>query len=394
MGIKNLLSEDDPGHGSPSMTAPPPPGANSKKGPGRGNWRRKDKSTTHEPHPLLPNTPSYGFVHESPAPNTPAPLASHGSPQGSITFQALNTKDHVPTPSYQSQKRSRPLTQHQRELGDWRRSRVTDILDTGIRKRQRVAKRKRHDEGIILQSWKRIRVLPSGWDSEDEGTADKGKEDSKEKEKEDNSKSKLREEDKASIAIRRAAGGVRILGGFAMPKTEKELDREKARDIREINPEDDDGVGEQALYLANAFHRCAGRFQYWDNLEGGPTGFKVAPEIKISDVVEDEKEELEVVDEVPAVTPRPRQGRKRGGGAVGGRKSKGGSAAGPSGDIKEETPVAPPPAHDEDEQMGDGEHEAEDGTGELDDEDRELLGEADGDDTEDDDDEDGMDEDT
>lgn len=385
----------------------PPPAAMPKKGPGRGNWRRhKERS---EPQPILPNTPSYGFVHESPAPNTPAAYGLHGSPSGSISFQALSTKDHIPTPSYQSTKRNRPLTTHQQAVSEHRRTRIGKILDQGLRRRLKVAKQKREDEGVIIQAWKRIRMLPPGWDSEDEST-DKIKDDVKEKDKDkdDASKNKLKEDDKAIAALKKAAGNTTILGGFRLPKTDKDIEKEKARRVGDPDPEDDDDFGEQAIYLSETFHRFSERLEDWNLQEKETALLKEPPELTKPYLLEWEKEDEEeqVQGELTvAFTPRPRQARRRGGAAGGSRKSKGGVPAAAKGanpdvdaDAEKSKEAVAPSVHDEDETMLDGE----DGTGqngktaetaELDDDDRELLGEADGDESEDEDDGEDMDED-
>ena len=400
MGIKTMLSEDDPGMN-------PPPAAMPKKGPGRGNWRRNKERS--EPQPILPNTPSFGFVHESPAPNTPA-YGVHGSPSGSISFLPLSTKDHIPTPSYQSAKRNRPLTSHQQAVSEHRRGRIGQILDIGIKKRFKAAKRKREDEGVIIQAWKRIRMLPSGWDSEDEGL-DKPKEDSKDKDKDDNGKNKIKEEDKQIAALRRAACGVTIPGGFRLPKTDKDMEREKSHGILDLNPEDDDDFGEQALYLVDVLKGYKYRLQQWDHQESNGAPLREPLEQthpyqadwELENDYEGEQEEL-----TATLTPRPRQARKRGGATAGSRKSKGGastpSVAATADDGKDDPKIKPPPRDDDDDETmvdGDGEEESHAvrapprDLGELDDEDRELLdleGEG-GDDSEEEEDGDDMDED-
>ncbi|KAL1304688.1 hypothetical protein AAFC00_003641 [Neodothiora populina] len=322
IGIKSLLSEDDPAMNTSPAAVP-------KKGPGRGNWRRS-KGERSEPQPILPNTPSFGFVHESPAPNTPGARAS---PSASISFQPLNIKDHIPTPSYQSSKRSRPLTSHQQAVSDHRRTRVNSILDLGHRTRLRDAKKKRYEEGPIVQAWKRIKMLPDGWDSE-EDSLDKPKEDSKDKDKDDNGKNKVREEEKAAAALRKAGAGTRTLGGFRLPRTDKEIEREKARDIFKPDPEDDDDYGEQAIYYADGLRRFYERMEVWDERANKGAPLREPPERKIPYEAELEKEDQELDAELTAtLTPRPRQARKRATGAAAGRKSKGGAST-PAGDGK------------------------------------------------------------
>ncbi|KEQ71433.1 hypothetical protein M436DRAFT_51270, partial [Aureobasidium namibiae CBS 147.97] len=137
-------ANSDAGTKTPSrdFDSPAPHGA------GRGN------RTTNIHHPfLLPNP-----VHTSPPAPYTEPDGLYSNPQ----------RDHLSTSPYQLQTRNRPLTSHQKAVSDYRRVRINQILDTGIRRRHIAAKRQRQEEGILLRAWKRIRMLPSGWDSEDE----------------------------------------------------------------------------------------------------------------------------------------------------------------------------------------------------------------------------------
>ncbi|KAG9525957.1 hypothetical protein KCU71_g23688, partial [Aureobasidium melanogenum] len=85
---------------SPSMGTPQA-AALPKKGAGRGNRN----TNIHHPF-LLPNP-----VHTSPSAPKTVPDGVYLQPQ----------RDHVPTPSYQSQTRNRPLTSHQKAVSDYRR---------------------------------------------------------------------------------------------------------------------------------------------------------------------------------------------------------------------------------------------------------------------------------
>jgi len=396
--VKTLSGEGD------ATMNPPPIAAMPKKGPGRGNWRRNKERS--EPQPILPNTSSFGFVHESPAPTTPASYFAHaGSPSGSVSFQHLSAKDHVPTPSYQSAKRHRPLTSHQQAVNDHRRNRVDSILDRGLRKRLKAAKRKREEEGVVLQAWKRIHMLPSGYDSEDEGR-DKAKEDSKDKDKDENGKNRLTHDDKVAAAIRKAAGHAYVLGGFRIPKLDKEMEREKARGVQDVDPEDDDDFGEQARYLADIVRRYNKRLDVWDRPDNSGVPFSEAPEQTLPYVARWEKEYLEAEQEfVAAQESRPRQARRRGGagGASGARKSKGGPSTSTTdaavGESKQDTQMETTQPDEGDEHMVNGLEAIPSGgnAGELDDDDREILGEVEGDDSDDEeeeeeDDGEGMDE--
>lgn len=184
MRIHDLLNNDE-AEVSPSPTIPTPI---VKKGPGRGNWRRT--SSKPEPPvlprgtdntlghvPLLPNTgpQSISFINEGPPqlrPTTPGSNlqqnGSHISPPTTISFQPPNTRDHVPTPSYQAQKRHRGVTTHQSALASHRRQQVDYTLDKRIRKLHAIARERREAEGAIFRSWKRLCIMPAGYDSEEE----------------------------------------------------------------------------------------------------------------------------------------------------------------------------------------------------------------------------------
>ncbi|CAD0092597.1 unnamed protein product [Aureobasidium mustum] len=360
-----------PSMGTPQATALP------KKGAGRGNRN----TNIHHPF-LLPNP-----VHTSPSAPQTVPDGVYLQPQ----------RAHVPTPSYQSQTRNRPLTSHQKAVSDYRRVRINQILDTGIRRRHIAAKRQRQEEGILLRAWKRIRMLPSGWDSEDEGTADKGKEDAKDKDKDDGGtgKGRSREDEKAAAALRRAAAGVRILGGFALPLTDKELEQEKQRPLNSIANIARDDVGEEALYFSRAFSLGMVSLDREENADLEGSLLLASPPLKPVDDMEDERE-LQAMDELAATIVKPRQGRKsRGGGGGASRKSKGGASK-----LAEEAKDGTPDAsrlstaradEAEDEDMHDEGNVTVGPSAELDDDERELLGEADTEDEEED--EDNMDED-
>ncbi|THY68132.1 hypothetical protein D6C97_00359 [Aureobasidium pullulans] len=349
-----------------------------KKGAGRGNW------TTNIHHPFLLPHP----VHTSP----PAPDAMPDS------VYLHSQRDHLPTSPYLLQTRNRPLTSHQKAVSDYRRVRINQILDTGIRRRHIAAKRERQEEGILLRAWKRIRMLPSGWDSEDEGPAEKGKDDSKDKDKDDGgaSKGRSKEEEKAAAALRRAAGGVRILGGFALPLTDKELEQEKQRPLNSIANVSRDDVGEEALYFSRAFSLGMVQLDREENDDEDSHLLLPSPPLKPVDDMEDERE-LQAMDEIAATIVKPRQGRKsRGGGGGASRKSKGGASKA-AGETKDGTPVdsrlsaAQADNEADDEDMHDEGNVTIGPSAELDDDERELLGEADTEDEEED--EDNMDED-
>jgi len=174
MRINNLLNDDVRAEVSPTHVT-----TTVKKGPGRGNWRRnKNKQEAvplavhgaEGPHhiPLLPNTGQYNFaVSEQVQPATPGDM-SNLSPQHttSATFRA--NRDHVPTPSYQAQKRHRGITQHQSAIMSHRKQQVDYTLDRRIRILHARARDHRESEGSIIRAWKRLKSLPADYDSEEE----------------------------------------------------------------------------------------------------------------------------------------------------------------------------------------------------------------------------------
>jgi Ino eighty subunit 1 len=379
MPVKSFLTEVDekepdilhlasPSVGTPQAAALP------KKGAGRGNRN----TNIHHPF-LLPNP-----VHTSPPALYTVPDGLYLQPQ----------RDHLSTPSYQLSTRNRPLTSHQKAVSDYRRVRINQILDTGIRRRHIAAKRQRQEEGILLRAWKRIRMLPSGWDSEDEGTTDKGKDDAKDKDDSGTGKGKSKDEEKAAAALRRAAGGVRILGGFALPLTDKELEQEKQRPLNSIANVARDDVGEEALFFSRAFSLGMVTLDREENADVEGSLLLASPPLKPVDDMEDERE-LQAMDEIAATIVKPRQGRKsRGGGGGASRKSKGGASK-LAEEAKDGTPggsrLSTARADNEDEDMHDEGNTTIGPSAELDDDERELLGEADTEDEEED--EDNMDED-
>ncbi|KAK0922356.1 hypothetical protein LTR91_026487 [Friedmanniomyces endolithicus] len=170
MRINNVLNDDTP------EEAQAAPAGSGRKGPGRGNWRRKNKQETvplavrgaipSHPVPLLPNTGQLNFINDAPQhaplqPATPgssstyrpyhAPILppSHLSPQQPLSFQPPATRDHIPTPSYQSQKRNRGVTQHQSALITHRRQQIDYMLLNRLRRVHGRAREAREAEGGV-----------------------------------------------------------------------------------------------------------------------------------------------------------------------------------------------------------------------------------------------------
>ena len=361
MGINNLLNNDDmASEASPPQVAPAPSSAPAvKKGPGRGNWRRKKaqqdtlplavrpQDDRGHPVPLLPNTgQSISFVPDGPpgmAPGTPSAY-QNSLYNGNLPYQQ-GGRDHVPTPSYQAQKRSRGQTQHQSALVSHRRQRIEYALDRRIQQIHSNARQQREHEGPILRAWKRIRLMPSGYDSEEE-------------------RIKLRK------AKDRAHGDDH--GGKGKENVEGEKEAETARrpsvllaGFAPVNGDVND-AGEEARNVAKSFARCERRLERWENLQ--------MPGVAMVKMME-----MRARGTYAELLPRARPPRRRE--RTSARRQQVGKE-----DSREE----------EDEKMdvdgeGDGDPAAPEeeggGGGELDEEDRELLGEVDADESEDDGDE-------
>lgn len=263
MRINTLLNSDDLGpEQSPPHQVPQAPPV-IKKGPGRGNWRRHKKLENQGPGgaprssqdhvPLLPNTGQLSFVSDGPPMMTQAGLSSGNklaaatgmSPGSNLSFQTPATRDHVPTPSYQAQKRHRGITQHQSAVINHRKLQIDYTLDRQVRKAHIRARDKREAESPILRAWKRIRHMPADYDSEEEAIKVR-----KAKEKGDDEWRSLRgkenDEFVENVDLWRRP---RILyGGFVR-----------------VNGEPSD-VGEEFKSLAQSFRRVSRRMERWQDV--------------------------------------------------------------------------------------------------------------------------------
>lgn len=370
MGINNLLNNDDiPSEASPPQAAPAPPSAQPvKKGPGRGNWRRKkpqqdatpsgarQQDDRTQPVPLLPNTGSISFVPDGPpgmAPGTPSAY-QNSLYNGSLPYQQSG-RDHVPTPSYQAQKRSRGQTQHQSALVSHRRQRIEYALDRRIQQIHSAARERREEEGPILRAWKRIRLMPSGYDSEEERIKVR-----KVRDRANGEENGVK--GKENVEIEREGEGVRksgvLLAGFAQV------------------PGDVNDAGEEARNVAKGFARCQRRLERWENQQ--------APGLVMIKM-----REMRAKGTYHQQLPRARSSRslatQEGFEGKGSRRrrqrsgtDRGGRDAEPEDDDRMDVDPAPE----------DG------GNGEVDEEDRELLGEVDADESEEEDDGDDEDDET
>ncbi|KAF2454870.1 hypothetical protein BDY21DRAFT_351822 [Lineolata rhizophorae] len=150
MRINTLLNDDTP------SAAPAP------TRPGRGNWRRaggrgglKHKLDTAH------SASSPGGVGEGSSIGFGGIGVSSTGPHG--FYLPLNGAD--PTAVH---KRSRPLTTHQLAVEKYRKERVEYILDRQLRRDHEKARRRRLREGAFARSWRRLKALPDGYDSEEE----------------------------------------------------------------------------------------------------------------------------------------------------------------------------------------------------------------------------------
>ena len=403
MDISNILSNEE----TPSQVTPPSVAAlqsiEKKKGPGRGNWRRKtDKGASQsEYHALLPNPSQVTVVHGSPtgASGTPAFTAyeSTMSPEAQYTSSRM-AETYVPTPSHQTSKRNRPLTQHQVAMSEYRRSRIQAIINRGLKSHTHSHRRERHDDGPILRAWKRIRLLPSGYDSEEEEFKA-----FKEADKRENGTTNTTDENKTTLDMTKAieagykkegAHGYRPVGGVWMAGYVKP----------EMGECEDCGDGFRVL--SRAFGRAERRMSRREKEEGGG----LAPFDR--SIERDQSVDLDDVDivgaqvdveEVERVKDRPRLVRKSGAGPTGGagdgrattgRKKEKGDAMGGGGSHPTDSHGGlEDPSEDEGDmhpqsRAVDDEMDVDEGGRELDSEDRELLGEVDAEEEDDEDEDD------
>lgn len=156
MRINTLLNEDGPTSSSPAP-----------KGPGRGNWSRNRQSgigasggpAARSFKAKLDATNS----QDGQSPSTSAP--TFNGPHG--FYLPLNGSD----PSH---KRTRPLTQHQLAVEQYRRRRVDVILDRGIRIEYKAAAKRRRKANSFIRSWIRCKGMADDYDTDEESYAQFG----------------------------------------------------------------------------------------------------------------------------------------------------------------------------------------------------------------------------
>jgi Ino eighty subunit 1 len=149
MRINTLLNDD-----APSSTPAP-------KGPGRGNWRRNPTSAISGARGFkakLDASNSQEGLSPSAGAGVP-PVSSYNGPHG--FYLPLNGTDPI-------HKRTRPLTQHQLAVEQYRRRRVEVILDRSLRIEYQHAKKRRKRDGSFMRSWVRCKGMMDGYDTDEE----------------------------------------------------------------------------------------------------------------------------------------------------------------------------------------------------------------------------------
>ncbi|KAF1950660.1 hypothetical protein CC80DRAFT_482245 [Byssothecium circinans] len=144
MRINTLLNDD-----APVTTSAP-------KGPGRGNWTRNRPSAIRGFKSRFDQTNSQDG--QSPSGNAATFSGPHGF------YLPLNGAD----PSH---KRTRPLTQHQLAVEQYRRRRVEVILDRGVRIEYKKAAQRRRAQSPFLRAWIRCKGMQDGYDTDEESNA-------------------------------------------------------------------------------------------------------------------------------------------------------------------------------------------------------------------------------
>jgi len=167
---KGLGLQDIGTNGSytPSRASSVNPGRSKASGPGRGNWRKNKLIPTishvqDKADPQLPSAPNSPTSQRRASSLLPAILNERSTQRTSLG----NTNNSQSTNS-KSSKIQRPLTSHQIAISEYRRNRINRVLERAIQKGQVDAYDARSEESSVLRAWKRIKSLPSGYDSEEE----------------------------------------------------------------------------------------------------------------------------------------------------------------------------------------------------------------------------------
>jgi Ino eighty subunit 1 len=342
MRINNLLNNDD----GMSEASPPHAAAMIKKGPGRGNWRRNKLKDTSVPQsirpqdershhvPLLPNTGQLNFVNEAPQALQPSPSGYHS------TLLSSSMGSYKPTMSYQSAKRG--MTQHQSAVMNHRAQQISYTLDRRIRRVHAQARRDRQLEGPMLRAWKRIRIMPAEYDSEEEKI--KVRKAKERADKDDDWRSGKAKENDYYADLEPWQRPRVYMAGLA----------------HVVNESSD--IGEEAKSIARSFDRCKRRMKRWEDALPGDAMIK-RRQLQARGLLHGSRRRRALVTE-PSME---NDGVESIGNAYGSRQ-RGRSG---TGRRSENMDVEP---------------DDEDGAAELDEEDRELLGEVDAGESEEDED--------
>lgn len=231
MRINTLLNDDAP------MSTPAP-----SKSAGRGNWSRS-KAGTGGPRSFRSKLDA-SASHDVPSPSGNAPTFS--GPHG--FYLPLNGSD----PSH---KRTRPLTQHQLAVEQYRRRRVDVILDRGLRIEYKAAAKRRRKANSFMRAWIRCKGIADGYDTDDDS----------------NNPGHVNEDHGTSTPPPMPAGLVPLdFGG-------------------EVNDH-----GEESYYRAKMLSRAIRRLDHWENGKSGASAGAKGRRYRddIDDRTEDEDEDM------------------------------------------------------------------------------------------------------
>ena len=233
MRINTLLNDEAP------MSTP-----TSHKGGGRSHWSSRTKTGTGGPRSFRSKLEAGAQDAQSPSGNAPTFSGPHGF------YLPLNGSD----PAH---KRTRPLTQHQLAVEQYRRRRVDVILDRGLRIEYKAASRRRRHANSFMRSWIRCKGMADGYDTEEESTTN----------------GHTQDEHGTSTPPPRPAGLVPLdFGG-------------------EVNDH-----GEEAYYRAKMLARAIRRLDHWENGKSAG-GARRRYGDELDDATEDEDDDMLDVEE-------------------------------------------------------------------------------------------------
>jgi Ino eighty subunit 1 len=237
MRINTLLNDDAP------ATTPAP-----SKAPSRSNWSR-NKNGTGGPRSFKSKLDAVSQDGQSPSGSAPTFSGPHGF------YLPLNGSD----PAH---KRTRPLTQHQLAVEQYRRRRVDVILDRGVRIEYKAAAKRRRKANTFMRSWIRCKGMPDGYDTDEE------------------TNNQTAHQPDADVGVKTPP---------AIPAGLVPLDYGE-----EVNDH-----GEESYYRAKMLTRALRRLDRWENGKSGASertrGDRYGPDLDDSD---DEDEDMHDIDEL------------------------------------------------------------------------------------------------